>query len=145
MLIIGTGLAGYTAAREIRKLDADTPISLLTSDDGVNYSKPMLSNGFAKGKSAEALKQQSPDRMAEALSASVVSDTVVRAIDTDAQTVLTTSGELSYSALVLAIGANQIQLPLAGDASGDVISVNTLPEYAVFRDRLDGKSTVAVM
>ncbi|MEM9604472.1 MAG: FAD-dependent oxidoreductase [Pseudomonadota bacterium] len=143
--ILGTGLAGYTTAREIRKLDADLPITLITADDGHNYSKPMLSNGFAKGKTAEGLKQQSADQMADALGATVLTETRVTAIDTATRRLTTDTGEHPYDSLVLATGAQQIRLPLEGDGADDVVSVNTLWEYATFRDRLDGKSTVAVM
>ena len=34
IVIIGTGLAGYTLAREFRKLDAVTPLLMITADDG---------------------------------------------------------------------------------------------------------------
>jgi rubredoxin-NAD+ reductase len=55
VVIIGTGLAGYNVAREFRKLDSDTPLLLITADDGRSYSKPMLSTGFAKNKEADGL------------------------------------------------------------------------------------------
>ena len=44
VIIIGTGLAGYSVAREFRKLDKKTPLILLTEDDGCSYYKPVLSN-----------------------------------------------------------------------------------------------------
>ena len=52
VVIIGTGLAGYNVAREFRKLDSETPLLLITADDGRSYSKPMLSTGFGKNKDA---------------------------------------------------------------------------------------------
>ncbi|HAQ26320.1 MAG TPA: FAD-dependent oxidoreductase, partial [Pseudomonas sp.] len=55
LVIIGTGLAGYNLAREFRKHDSETPLLLITADDGRSYSKPMLSTGFAMGKDADAL------------------------------------------------------------------------------------------
>ena len=53
VVIIGTGLAGYGLAREFRKHDTETPLILITSDDGRSYSKPMLSTGYTKSLSAE--------------------------------------------------------------------------------------------
>ena len=47
IVIIGTGLAGYTAAREFRKLDSSTPLHLISRDAGSFYSKPILSNALA--------------------------------------------------------------------------------------------------
>jgi rubredoxin-NAD+ reductase len=42
IIIIGAGLAGYTVARELRKLDKQIPLTIITADDGGFYSKPML-------------------------------------------------------------------------------------------------------
>ena len=55
IIIVGTGLSGYSLAREIRKQDKETPVLMVTADDGVSYSKPMLSTGFTKGKDADGL------------------------------------------------------------------------------------------
>ena len=52
VVIVGSGLAGYNLAREFRKLDTQTPLLLITADDGRSYSKPMLSTGFSRNKSA---------------------------------------------------------------------------------------------
>ena len=38
LVIIGTGLAGYNLAREWRKLDGETPLLMITADDGRSYS-----------------------------------------------------------------------------------------------------------
>ena len=72
IVIVGTGLSGYSLARELRKQDKDTPIVMVTADDGVSYSKPMLSTGFTKDKDADGLAQASPDAMAEQLNLSFV-------------------------------------------------------------------------
>ena len=55
IIILGSGLAGYTLAKEFRKLDAETPVTIISNDDGRSYSKPMLSAGFTKDKTAAAL------------------------------------------------------------------------------------------
>ena len=55
LIIIGAGLAGWTTAREFRKLDPTTPLLLITADSGDFYAKPTLSNAFAQKKSPEQL------------------------------------------------------------------------------------------
>ena len=40
--IIGTGLAGYNLAKEIRKLDKELPLTIITADGGESYSTPVL-------------------------------------------------------------------------------------------------------
>ena len=56
--------AGYQLVKEIRKLDTEKNILIVCADSGDYYSKPLLSNGFSKGKSAEAMVQKSAADMA---------------------------------------------------------------------------------
>ena len=145
IVIIGTGLAGYTLARELRKLDQETPLTLITADDGRSYSKPMLSTALASGKDANSLAMADADAMALRLDATVTTYTRVAGIDTDART-LSAGGETTrYSALVMATGANPIVLPLQGKARSQILQVNNLQDYAVFRDRLQGCRRVTII
>lgn len=137
IIIIGAGLAGYTVAREFRKLDKTTPLIMITADSGGFYSKPMLSNAFAQNKQAQQLVTQSATQMAEQLNATLMTGTAVNGIDTQAKTVDTSAGKFDYEKLVLAVGAQPIQLGLKGDAAHHVISVNNIDDYAAFRDRIN--------
>lgn len=145
IIIVGTGHAGYTLARSLRKLSTDLSLLLVTADDGAYYSKPMLSNGLAKNKSAEDLAAQSSDAMAAALDATVLTRTRVTAVDPDKKTIATDSADYQYQSLVLACGAQQINLPIPGDGATDTLTVNDLDDYAVFRERLEPVDRVAVM
>ncbi len=136
VVIIGTGLAGYTVAREFRKLDKATPLSILTADDGGFYSKPMLSNAFAQRKEAAQLVTQNVTQMAAQLGATIVTGARVHNIDTARKTVDTAVGAFDYDKLVLAVGAQAIRLSIDGDGAGEVMSVNHIDDYARFRNRL---------
>ena len=135
--IIGSGLAAYTLAREFRKLDKITPLLIVTGDDGGFYSKPMLSNALALGKQAQQLMSQTAEQMAEQLNANIITKMQVTAIDINNQSVVTPLGDFEFSRLVLATGAQAIRLPIAGDAAHQVLSINNLEDYAVFRDKLN--------
>ena len=149
IVIAGTGLAGYTLARELRKIDKTTPVVMLSADDGGFYSKPMLSNAFASGKSAEQLRNSSAAAMAAQLGIEVRPHTRITGIDPAAKQVVTDKGMLAYSSLVLALGADPIRLPLKGDAADTVMSVNDLADYGRFRfaisDKSAGKKRVAIL
>jgi len=67
--IIGSGLAGYTVARELRKIDKAIPLTIVTADHGGFYSKPMLSNAFAQNKSPGQIVTQNAVQMAAQLNA----------------------------------------------------------------------------
>lgn len=144
--IIGSGLAGYTLARELRKRDRTLPLVLITEDDGVFYSKPMLSTAFANGKSAAALAGGDAAQMAGQLNARILTCARVEAIQPDRRRLLLSNGrELAYSSLVLALGADPIRLPLEGDAADQVLSINNLQDYAAFRAALAGKQRIAIL
>lgn len=145
IVIIGSGLAGYTLLKEIRKRDANKPVTLVTADDGAFYSKPSLSNALGSGRSASALATASADRMAADLGATVLIGTRVTGIDTAARRIRTDCGEIDYGELVLALGADPIPHGLEGDGAADVFAVNDLADYAAFRSAIVGKRRVTVL
>jgi rubredoxin-NAD+ reductase len=145
IVIIGSGLAGYTVIRELRKLDKAIPITLVTREPGYFYSKPMLSTALASKKSAEQLQTTSTEGMATQLEITIVGDAVVSAIDTISQTIETSKGSIAYGKLVLGLGSDQIRLPLQGNAANEVITVNDLEEYAQFRQAIEGKKRITIL
>ncbi|MCK7550485.1 MULTISPECIES: NAD(P)/FAD-dependent oxidoreductase [Marinobacter] len=145
IVIVGTGLSGYSLAREIRKQDKDIAIVMVTADDGFSYSKPMLSTGFTKGKEAEELAQASADAMTEQLNLELRTFTTVTGIDTAAHELVLGDERLRYSKLVLAWGADVIRLNIEGDGQEFVHSINDLMDYRAFREALAGKKRVAIM
>ena len=145
VIIVGTGLAGYTLSRELRKRDTESSLLLISQDDAAYYSKPMLSNGLAKDKSAADLAAQDAQAMSDNLQATIINYATVSRIDADKSCITVNGGELQYKKLVLATGALQIKLPIKGNGADDTISVNDLAEYAEFRKRLEGIDRVAVM
>ncbi|WP_421911518.1 NAD(P)/FAD-dependent oxidoreductase [Marinobacter sp.] len=145
IVIVGTGLSGYSLAKEIRKQDKDTPIVMITADDGYSYSKPMLSTGFTKGKEADELAQASSDAMVEQLNLQLRTYTTVTGIDPDAHELVLGDERLGYGKLVLAWGADVIRLSIAGDGHERVFSINDLMDYRAFRRSLKGKKRVAIM
>ncbi|MEO5574436.1 MAG: FAD-dependent oxidoreductase [Gammaproteobacteria bacterium] len=145
IIIIGTGLAGYTLAREFRKLDKETPLTLITADDGRFYSKPMLSNALASCRSPDSLASSDAAQMAAQLNATVVTHARVTAIDAQQRSVTVNDETLFYEKLVLALGADPVKSTLAGDAVGEALSVNDLQDYAQFHAALQGKKHIAIM
>ena len=144
IVIIGTGLAGYSTAREFRKLDTETPLELITWDDGHVYSKPMISNALGREQQPLDLPTGDAAKMAADLDARVRTRTRVEAIDTQAKQLQLNGETLAYSQLVLALGADPIRLDLAGDADA-AMSVNDLDDYARFRDAIAGRHRVVVL
>lgn len=145
IVIIGSGLAGYTVIREIRKLNKEIPITLVTKEPGYFYSKPMLSTALASKKEAAQLISTPADGMATQLELNILSEADVTAIDSTKQVIQTSKGEIPYYKLVLALGADQIRLPLQGNAANEVLTVNDLEDYAKFRSAIANKKKIAIL
>ncbi|MDO8448642.1 MAG: FAD-dependent oxidoreductase [Rhodoferax sp.] len=136
IIIIGAGLAGWTTAREFRKLDSTTPVMLITADSGDFYAKPSLSNALAQGRAPAQLVSTPAAKMAQTLDVTLLAQTRVEAINPVTRTIATSQGDFGYSQLVLATGAQPIRVPVAGDAADRVHSVNSLDDFSAFHARL---------
>lgn len=145
IVIIGSGMAGYGLLRELRKLDRETPITLITADDGAVYAKPNLSNALAAGKTAEQLSNQSAAQIGAVMNARILTQTHVQAIDLAAQQVLTDQDSIPYGRLVLALGADPIAHGVQGAAAQQIHSVNNLSDYRAFRAALAGKQSITIL
>lgn len=146
IVVVGSGMAGYTLARELRKASAEAPLLIITADDAANYSKPVLSNALSGGKLPEQIAMGDHAKMTEQLKASIMAHTQVLEIDAvnKVLSLRNDAGTLTqaYEDLVLAVGASPIRLPIEGDGVSDVYAINSLIDYKTFHANLavkDGK------
>ncbi|MBV8803307.1 MAG: FAD-dependent oxidoreductase [Gammaproteobacteria bacterium] len=145
IIIIGTGLAGYQVAREFRKIDPTSPLTLITADDGRYYPKPQLSTVFTSGKSPDMLVTATADTMASQLHATIFTHSPVTAIDPVNKNVFINNESLHYRKLVLACGADVISPQLQGDGIQDVLSINHLYHYTMFHELIQNKKNIAIL
>lgn len=145
LTILGTGHAGYTLAKEWRRLMPDAPLRLITRDDGANYYKPNISKAFASGKDAQGLVMGTAEQMAEQLKAEVLARTAVTSINVAERRVYAGEQAYEYSKLVLAVGAQPIRVPISGNAAESVYTVNDREDYARFREGLHKGAHVLVI
>lgn len=119
IVIIGAGLAGWHVIDAIRAKDKDVPITLITTDSGDRYHKPMLTMAISQNKQASDLVRATGADAAEAAQVTLLANTQVTDIDAAAQTVqlisalrsdpvYTNYATISYDKLVLAMGAHPI-------------------------------------
>jgi rubredoxin-NAD+ reductase len=150
IVIIGSGMAGYTLAREFRKLDTTTPVVMISADDAVNYAKPTLSNALVGNKHPDQIGLGDSAKMSAQLNINILPHTLVSHIDCANHTLQLKhqNGEQTtqaYSKLILAVGANPIRLPIEGDGAADLHVVNSLVDYRTFRDTLSVRTDKRVL
>lgn len=145
IIIIGSGLAGYNTAREIRQHNLQIPITMITQDGGAFYSKPLLSTSLAQLKSAESLMTMTADVMQEKLSLTILTHQTVVQINPQQQTICLGDQALPYSSLVLALGADTPIPPVTGDAANELLTINDVYQYQRFREQLQTGFHVALI
>ena len=150
IVIVGSGMAGYTLAREFRKLDSTTPVVMISADDAVNYAKPTLSNALVGNKHPDQIGLGDAAKMSEQLNITILAHTDVTHIDcaNHQLSLVSKQGEQTtqaYSNLVLAVGANPIRLPIEGNGAQDIHVVNSLADYRQFRENLSLRTDKRVL
>jgi rubredoxin-NAD+ reductase len=145
IIIIGAGLAGWSIAREFRRLDTTTPVMMITADSGDFYAKPSLSNAFAQKRTPEQLVTTPAAKMAQTLGVTLLAHTPVQFIDVAARTVTSSAGIHAWGRLVLATGAQPIRVPVAGNAAALIKSVNSLDDFRALHGSLQPGHHVLIM
>lgn len=134
VVIVGAGIAGWSAAQALRQRLPDRPITLVSACDASVYPKPSLSVAMAAGHSADQLVEASGAERARELNITLRSRCRALRIDSRRQRLVTTRGTLPYGTLVLALGARPIRLPVEGGE--EILQVNDLQSYRALRARL---------
>ena len=132
LVIIGSGLAGYTLVREVRRHDKTFPITVVTADNGEYYSKPQLSNALTHKKEAQQLALFSKEKFAQQFNIQIQSNILLNSLD---------DLDLDFSHLVLATGANPVMLPNLKSAH----VVNNLADYIKFRELIKNHKKITIV
>jgi rubredoxin---NAD+ reductase len=145
VVIVGSGYAGYSVAREFRRRDKLTPLVVLTGDDGQFYSKPALSEAYSETSTIDSLVAKTAEQMAAQIKGEVRTKVRVTKIDRDRPELSLGADTQSYSQLVLAIGADPVHLPITERVPGRAFAVNGLDDYGRFRAAIHGKKHITVL
>jgi rubredoxin-NAD+ reductase len=145
LVIVGSGLAGYMLAKEWRKYYTQSPLTIITQGEGDFYSKPLLSTALTQKREPQVLPTSSAAEMAEQLNATILRHTTVTSIDPQDKVLITEGKKIPYDQCVLAVGADVIRPSISGSASEELVSVNSLEQYAVFRSALKPDAEVVIL
>lgn len=145
LVVIGSGLAGYTFVRQLREYDKTRPVTLITADGGEVYSKPLLSNALAKQQTPDSMVQKPAELKAAELGIELLARCRAQAVDTGERVVHTDRGAVRYSELILATGAHQRRLVPDGATPGWIDTVNSLDDYRRWYRKLDNATRVLLI
>ena len=129
IVIVGAGLAGGTAATELREQGYQGPVVLVGSEEHPPYERPPLSKGYLLGNDPIDDAFVHPRDWYAEHDVDLRTGVEATALDTDAHVVTTTGGDLTYERLLLATGAEPRRLALADEGSVDELFESVMTRH----------------
>jgi 3-phenylpropionate/trans-cinnamate dioxygenase ferredoxin reductase subunit len=145
VLIVGTGQAGFQAAASLRQEGYGGDILMVGEEAALPYQRPPLSKAYLREGKVERLTF----RVAEFYQQNAIdlrTGLRVHAIDRRCRTALLGDGEtVAFSHLILATGASNRKLPLAGITGRNVMQLRTLSHADTVRKQMARSERIAVI
>jgi len=144
-LIIGCGSAGLSAAEEIRRINTDDEIKVVTSEDYPPYSPTVLPY-LLSGKTEEANLPMRKDNYFDAIGATFGRDReIIRLLPKSKEVVYKDGERETYDTLLIASGAASSCPPITGLVESGYLGFHTISDCQKLLKELPDKNNVAVM
>lgn len=128
-IIVGGGLAGGLGAANLRQVDAEGSLILITAEPHLPYSRPPLSKAYLQGKKERQKVFYKPETFYRENDIEVVQGVAATGLDPATRTVTLDDGRrLQYGKLLLATGGSARCLPLPGNDLDNVFTLRTLED-----------------
>ncbi len=142
--IIGNGVAGFSAARTLRRLDRDLTISVFSDESHPFYLRSRLKDYIAgavddHGMILESRNLYRRERI------NLFLQSPVTGLDTEHGEIICGQERIKYDRLLLAMGCRMEPLRLPGAELGGVFSLRTLNDAAAIRDWTSGSRPASVV
>lgn len=142
IVIIGSGFAARQLVKNIRKQDANVPLTLIAADSMDEYNKPDLSHVISQSQRADDLTRQSAGSLLNSLICAC-SHIPISDIDADAHVVKSQDKQWQYDKLVLATGASAFVPPVSGREL--MLTLNSQQEYRACETQLRDARRVLIV
>lgn len=143
IVIIGSGFAARQLVKNIRKQDANVPLTLIAADSMDEYNKPDLSHVISQNQRADDLTRQTAGEFAEQFTLRLFPYTWVTDIDASAHVVKGKDQQWHYDKLVLATGASAFVPPVEGREW--MLTLNSQQEFQACETRLRDAQRVMIV
>ncbi|HEU5242644.1 MAG TPA: FAD-dependent oxidoreductase, partial [Ornithinibacter sp.] len=128
IVIVGAGLAGGTAATELREQGYDGQVVLVGAEDHPPYERPPLSKGYLLGNDPLDDAFVHPRDWYAEHDVDLRLGVEATALDTEAHVVSTTGGDVAYERLLLATGAEPRRLAMAEESGVPTAYLRTIED-----------------
>ena len=142
--IIGSGMAGYFLAQQLRELNDTAKITVITANDGRFYPKPMLSTALYHKKTPDTITTATAEEMSAKYGIEVITHAQVSQVLTRDHLIQCNDKTVQYKKLVFATGSKAIMIPGVVPVSG-FLSVNSMEDYEQLLSQLDDNKRILII
>jgi len=145
-LIIGSGVAGYNALKELLTLRPKAKIVMITSDRYYPYDRPPLSKDYLKGKIDKEMLFFEPEDFYKRDNLEVILKKKVEKIDTEDKIAILEDGDnISFNKALIATGGSPRKLGINGENLRGVHYLRTLDDADGIKSEISkGKNAVII-
>jgi 3-phenylpropionate/trans-cinnamate dioxygenase ferredoxin reductase subunit len=144
--IVGAGAAGNSVAQELRRLGFSGQVTLIDRDADAPYDRPNLSKDYLAGRAPEEWIPLHPRDYYAGLDIELVVGRTVTLVDPAGRRLTFDDGTTrGFEAIVLATGAEPVQLALAGDRGPRVHYLRTLRDSRAIITAAEGARRAVVV
>ena len=127
-VVIGNGIAGLNAAKEIRNRNKTASITMVTNEPYMSYNRPMLTKTLLAGVTAKQLVVED-QQWYKQNNIEVMLNEEVKSLDSNKKEITLASGAvLSYDKCVYALGAECFVPPIKGADKKEVITIRRMED-----------------
>ena len=146
VIIVGGGAAGLAATDMLRRDGYSGPVTMISADGAPPCDRPNLSKDFLAGTAPEEWIPLRPPEWYSERKIDLVLNSRVTSLNTTRKTISTEDGKTyAYGALLLAIGAVPVKLPLEGANPSQVFYLRSLADSkAIVAKATSAKQAVVV-
>lgn len=144
-LIVGTGIAGLQAAKEIRKKDETGKILMVSMEHSLPYYRTKLTEAIATGESKEELLVEKEDFYQEKKIELLLEEKVVKIVPESKKIALESGKEIEYEKMLLDLGASPFIPPFEGGMKKNMFAIRTMEDLESLRETLPEVKTCLVV
>jgi NADPH-dependent 2,4-dienoyl-CoA reductase/sulfur reductase-like enzyme/nitrite reductase/ring-hydroxylating ferredoxin subunit len=129
IIIIGGGAAGLAAADMLRREGYDGPLTMISADSAPPCDRPNLSKDFLAGTAPDEWIPLRPPEWYSERNINLLLNSRVTLLDTKQKRISTNDGKIhDYGRLLLATGADPIELSLEGATSSQILYLRSFSD-----------------
>ena len=146
IIIIGGGAAGLAAADMLRREGYSGPLTMISADNAPPCDRPNLSKDFLAGTAPEEWIPLRPPEWHSERNIDLVLNSRATSLDTKQKKITTEDGKTyEYGALLLATGADPVELPLEGVTPSQILYLRSFADSkAIVAKATSAKQVVVV-